>query len=209
MFNGATVTLGGYVAREPVLTMVNDKTPKVIVRVAWSPRYLDRVTGEWRDGNTSFANVNCWRKLAGNVAISLRKGQAIVVTGRLQVREYEDKEGRRRIAVDIEADGIGHDLSRGVSHFMRNRPEEGGLLGGGQLDGLAMGEAIRSGQMREDELAGSAADQDQAPGGPADGQEPAGPDLVDGHETRDDVLNSDAVAELAAASSSAGAAVPF
>src|SRR6202034_2981449 len=102
--------------------------PKVIVRVAWSSRFVDRVTGEWRDGKTSFANVNCWRKMAGNVVMSLRKGQPIVVTGRLQVREYDDKEGRHRVTVDIEADAIGHDLTRGVGHFerLRRQPEDAG-----------------------------------------------------------------------------------
>jgi single-strand DNA-binding protein len=220
MFNGATVTLGGYVAREPILTMVNDTIPKAIVRVAWNWRYLDKVTGEWRDGKTSFANVNCWRKLAGNVAISLRKGQPVVVTGRLQVREFDDKEGRRRTVVDIEADSIGHDLNRGVSHFMRSRPEEMGGVGGGQQDALATGEAIRSGQA--DEEAGDAADLSLAEGTPdpvSAGHEPSGPELagpetpghepVDGQEARDDVLNPDAVAELASAGSSAGAVAPF
>jgi single-strand DNA-binding protein len=223
MYNGATVTLGGYVAREPILTMVNNTIPKAIVRVAWNWRYLDRVTGEWRDGKTSFANVNCWRKLAGNVAISLRKGQPVVVTGRLLVREYEDKEGRRRTVVDIEADAIGPDLTRGVSHFMRSRPEEIGGVGGGQPDGLAMGEAIRSGQADEDAPAGDAPDLEASGHEPSgletsahepsrqgpSGLETPGQGPVDGQEAGDDVLNSDAVAELSAASSSAGAAAPF
>ena len=119
MINGATVTLAGYVATEPHYKTVNDEIPHVSLRVAWTSRFRDRETGEWRDGKTSFANVNCWRKLANNVVSSLRKGQAIVVMGRLQVREFDDREGRRRTAVDIEADAIGHDLYRGVAHFQR------------------------------------------------------------------------------------------
>jgi single-strand DNA-binding protein len=119
MFNDARVTLSGYVATEPRYRTIRGATPVVSMRVAWTQRYLDRETGEWRDGVTSFATVNCWRRLAANVASSLRKGQAVVVTGRLQVREGDDKEGGRRIFVEIEADAIGHNLSRGVTHFLR------------------------------------------------------------------------------------------
>lgn len=192
MFNGATVTLAGYVATEPYYRLTNnDTTPLASMRVAWTSRFIDRETGEWRDGKTSFANVNCWRKLADNAACSLRKGQAIVLTGRLQVRDYDDKEGRRRIAVDIEADSIGHDLSRGISHFRRTRPSPGNAT----AEGLARGEAIRGGLIDDDP---SAADL------PA--LSPAG--SLPGGETgsSEDMFNADAVNELATADT---AAVPF
>ena len=145
MYNGATVTLAGHVAKEPSFSLVGNK-PKATIRVAWSPRYRDRVTGEWRDGSTSFANVQCWRNLASNVKASLCKGNAVVVTGRLRVREYEDREGHRRIAVEIDADSIGHDLSRGVTHLLPSLRQSDGAGAGEQPDGLAAGEAIRSGQ---------------------------------------------------------------
>jgi single-strand DNA-binding protein len=196
MFNGATVTLAGYVATEPSYRTINDTTPIVSMRVAWNSRYIDRETGEWRDGKTSFANVNCWRKLANNVASSLRKGQAVVLTGRLQVRDFDDKEGRRRIAVDIDADAIGHDLSRGVAHFQRISRSAGDA---GQPDGRATGEAIRSGLSGED-----AADEN------APGLSPAGQLANGAAGTRDDVFDADAVAALAAATSgSVATAVPF
>jgi single-strand DNA-binding protein len=195
MFNGATVTLAGYVAKEPYYRVVNDKTPLVSMRVAWTSRFMDRETGEWRDGKTSFATVNCWRKLAGNVASSLRKGQAIVLTGRLQVREYDDKEGRRRIAVDIEADSIGHDLSRGVTHFLRTRPSPDDMT----AEGLARGEAIRAGLTDED-----------SPASDLPGLVPAGSVPGDGAGSSEDMFNTDAVSELAgAADTAAAAAVPF
>lgn len=144
MYNGATVTLTGHVAKEPSFQLVGNK-PKATIRVAWSPRFRDRVTGEWRDGSTSFASVQCWRNLASNVKASLCKGNAIVVTGRLRVREYEDREGHRRIAVEIDADSIGHDLSRGVTHLLPSLRQPDGAGAGEQPDGLAAGEANRSG----------------------------------------------------------------
>jgi single-strand DNA-binding protein len=144
MYNGALVTLAGHVVREPSLTLVGNQ-PKVTIRVAWNPRYRDRVTGEWKDGATSFANVECWRNLANNVKSSLSKGNAVVVTGKLQVREFDDREGRRRISVEIHADSIGHDLSRAVTHLLPG-PRRQGADGGEQPDGLAAGEVIRSAQ---------------------------------------------------------------
>jgi len=198
MFNGATVTLAGYVATEPHYRTINDKTPIVSMRVAWTSRFVDRETGEWRDGKTSFANVNCWRKLANNVAPSLRKGQAIVLTGRLQVRDYDDREGKRRIAVDIDADAIGHDLSRGVAHFQRTLRSAGDTAADGQPDGLAMGEAIRAGLTDEDLT------------GDGSALSAAGSMAGDGAGPSDDMFNADSISELAGATdSAAAAAVPF
>jgi single-strand DNA-binding protein len=207
MINGATVTLAGYVATEPHYKTVNDETPHVSMRVAWTSRVRDRETGEWRDGKTSFANVNCWRKLANNVVSSLRKGQAIVVTGRLQVRDFDDREGRRRIAVDIEADAVGHDLSRGVAHFQRTFRGAGEAAADGQPDGLAAGEAIRAGLTDED-VPGQ-----DVPGQDAPDLAPAAPEPRDGDSaagTSDDMFNADAIGALAGtAQGAAAAAAPF
>ncbi len=221
MINGALVTLAGYVATEPYYRVTNDKTPIVSMRVAWTSRFIDRETGEWRDGKTSFANVKCWRKLANNVAPSLRKGQAIVLTGRLQVRDFDDKEGRRRIAVDIDADAIGHDLSRGVAHFQRTLRPAGGAAAGGTPDGLAMGETIRAGLADEDvtgeDMIGedvTGGDEDEA-GGDVAGRDVPGlssAGTASGEEagTSDDMFDPDAINELAGATEGAAAAAePF
>jgi len=201
MINGATVTLAGYVATEPHYKTVNDEIPHVSLRVAWTSRFRDRETGEWRDGKTSFANVNCWRKLANNVVSSLRKGQAIVVMGRLQVREFDDREGRRRTAVDIEADAIGHDLYRGVAHFQRTFRPVGETVEG-QPDGLAMGEAIRAGLADGDVAGQDTPDLAAAGPGSGNGNGAAG--------TSDDMFNADAISELAGSAEGATvASTPF
>jgi single-strand DNA-binding protein len=230
MINGALVTLAGYVATEPYYRVTNDKTPIVSMRVAWTSRFIDRETGEWRDGKTSFANVKCWRKLANNVAPSLRKGQAIVLTGRLQVRDFDDKEGRRRIAVDIDADAIGHDLSRGVAHFQRTLRPAGGAAAGGTPDGLATGETIRAGLTDEDVtgedvtgedvtgedmtgegMTGGAEDEagGDVPGRDVPGLSSAGTASGEEAGTSDDMFDPDAINELARATDGAAAAEPF
>jgi single-strand DNA-binding protein len=123
--NEAQVSLTGYVATQPTTKMVKSGAMNLSMRVAWTPRRQDRVTGEWTDGNTSYATVICWRKLATNAGVCLRKGDPVMVKGRLAVRTYEDKQGLQRTAVEIEASSVGHDLSRGVAQFQRVRPQTG------------------------------------------------------------------------------------
>lgn len=124
-FNEAQVCLTGYVATQPVTKTVKSGAITVTMRVAWTPRWQDRVSGEWVDGNTSYVTVNCWRKLATNAGLCVRKGDPVVVKGRLSIRNYEDKQGAQRIAVEVEASTVGHDLSRGIALFQRVRPQTG------------------------------------------------------------------------------------
>jgi single-strand DNA-binding protein len=123
--NEAHISVTGYVATQPTVRTVHSGADYVSMRVAWTPRRQDRVTGEWSDGNTSYATVICWRRLATNVAMSLRKGDPVLVKGRLSVRPYEDKNEVRRLSVEIEATSVGHDLSRGVAAFRRTKPQTG------------------------------------------------------------------------------------
>jgi len=141
MVNEAQLSLTGYVASDPRSRETRNGTPQVSMRVAWTPRWIDRTSGEWSDGNTSFLTVLCWRRLAANVATCIRRGDPVVVKGRLSIRPYEDKDGNARLAVEVDASSIGHDLSRGVAHFQRTRGEQPSLAPAGQsaLSGLADG----------------------------------------------------------------------
>jgi single-strand DNA-binding protein len=121
MIHDAQVNLAGYVATDPKFRKVAGDTSSTKLRVAYTARRRDRETGEWGDGPTSFVNIQCWRTLADNVAMSVHKGEPVMVMGRLQVRRYEDAEGVPRTAVEIEATSVGHDLARGVAKFSRTR----------------------------------------------------------------------------------------
>jgi len=125
MVNDAQVFLAGYVATGPTFKKVAGGISFVKLRIAYTARRLNREAGEWADGPTSFVGVQCWRGLADNVAMCLRKGEPILVRGRLQVRRYENAEGSPRIAVEVDATSIGHDLTRGVAHFSRTRRSVG------------------------------------------------------------------------------------
>ena len=121
--NEAQVVLAGYVAREPKYRKTHNGYSYTSLRVGYTPRRMDRDSGEWSDSGTSFVTVFCWRGLAENVAMCVRKGDPVLLKGKLQVRPYTDKDGGKRVAVEVEASSIGHDLNRGVAMFQRaHRP---------------------------------------------------------------------------------------
>jgi single-strand DNA-binding protein len=153
--NEAQISLTGYVATQPVVRIVKSGASYMTMRVAWTPRRQDRISGEWTDGNTSYVTVVCWRKLATNAAVCLRKGDPVVVKGRLSIRNYEDKQGMARIAVEVEAGSVGHDLSRGVAQFQRVRPQTG-------LTAVEYAAANGSGSNGEGPGGGNGADPDGA-----------------------------------------------
>ena len=74
-------------------------------------------------------NVVAWDQLAENIAASLTKGTRILVTGRLDIREYEAREGGKRTAVDIVADEIGPTL-RWATVTVERQGGQGGSRGG-------------------------------------------------------------------------------
>jgi single-strand DNA-binding protein len=125
MNNEAHISLSGYVATQPSLRWTRTGVPALSMRVAWTPRRLDRVTGEWIDMDTSFLTVCAYRKLAENAATCLRKGDPIVLRGRVSTRDFEDKDGHPRTALEVDAISFGHDLTRGVATFQRVRPQTG------------------------------------------------------------------------------------
>jgi single-strand DNA-binding protein len=126
MLNEAQVSVVGYVASEPSYMKVGrDGIPKLTMRVAWTTRHRDTVSGQWIDGNTSFVSVICWRRLADNLSTSLRKGDPIVLRGRLDVRSFVGRDGQRHTSVDVEANTLGHDLNRGVARFQRIAADRG------------------------------------------------------------------------------------
>jgi single-strand DNA-binding protein len=85
-------------------------------RLACTPRI--KTKGGWGDGNTTWIEVACFRTLARHVAQSVRKGDPVLVVGRLRTNVWE-KDGQSRERLVLEADTVGHDLNRGTSAFRR------------------------------------------------------------------------------------------
>lgn len=113
-----TITVTGLVATTPRHLVTADGLPITSFRLASSKRTFDRVTGEWKDGETNWFTITAFKKLAINAERSINKGERIVVTGTLKVRDWDNGE-RNGTSVEIEADSIGHDLSWGTALFTR------------------------------------------------------------------------------------------
>jgi single-strand DNA-binding protein len=119
MSQGGYVTLVGFVAQDPRQRKIRDGVLVTDLRVGATPRVQDRVTSEWRDGETSYYDVSCWRRLGDHVRASLHKGDPVMIKGRFRSRTFVDKAGVSRTVFDIVADAVGHDLNRGVANYLR------------------------------------------------------------------------------------------
>ncbi len=122
MSQGGYVTLVGFVAQDPNIRTTATGKLVTRVRVGTTPRFRDSATGEWRDAETSYFNVSCWARLADHVRASLHKGDPVIVKGRFRTSTFEDKNGQLRTSIEITADTVGHDLSRGPANYLRPRP---------------------------------------------------------------------------------------
>ncbi len=102
-------------------------------RIAQTPRYLR--DGQWSDGETTWMSVRVSGRLAENCERSLRKGDPVVVAGRLRTQAWITEDGTRHEQLVIQASSVGHDLQRGVSTFIRPapRPEEAPIAEPGEV----------------------------------------------------------------------------
>jgi single-strand DNA-binding protein len=121
--NDTTITLQGWLGSEVDLRRAGD-VPVANFRLACTPRRFNRRTENWSDGVTQWYTVSAWRSLAENAAGSLRRGDPVVVTGRLQLRTYVNKQDVEVVVFEVEATHLGHDLSRGTSAFTRAPKQE-------------------------------------------------------------------------------------
>lgn len=77
-------------------------------RAVFQDRYLDRQSGEWKDGDTTWVTLIAWRTLAENVAESFVKGDdVIVLDGTLTTREFELRDGGKGHATEITVREVG------------------------------------------------------------------------------------------------------
>jgi single-strand DNA-binding protein len=117
--NETTITLIGNVVTDVQCHTTAAGTEAASFRLATTSRRYDKGIGAWVDGDTSFVRVTCWKRLARHVRESLTKGDPVIVSGAMKVREWEDRDGNRRTGVDVIASTVGHDLARGVTVFTR------------------------------------------------------------------------------------------
>lgn len=129
------ITIVGNLVNDPELRFTPTGQAVAQFRIASTPRFMDRQTNEWKDGESLFLTCNVWRQAAENVAESLTRGMRVIVQGRLKQRSYETKEGEKRTVYEVEVDEIGPSLRNATAKVNRtSRQGGGGGFGGGPAD---------------------------------------------------------------------------
>jgi single-strand DNA-binding protein len=104
------IVMEGRLVDDPELRYTQSGKAVVNVRVVANNRIQDKVTGEWKDGDSIFLTATCWDTMAENVAECLPKGALVTLSGRLRQREWDDKEGAKHTVYEVSLDSIGPSL---------------------------------------------------------------------------------------------------
>jgi single-strand DNA-binding protein len=129
------ITLVGNLVDDPELRFTPSGAAVAKFRVASTPRFLDKQTNEWKDGESLFLTCNVWRQAAENVAESLQRGMRVIVQGRLKQRSYETKEGEKRTVFEVEVDEVGPSLRNATAKINKTSRGGGGGFSGGSSGG--------------------------------------------------------------------------
>jgi single-strand DNA-binding protein len=97
------VILIGHLGKDAETKFTPSGAARTLFTLATNRRWKDQQTGEWKE-ETDWHNVVLWR--AENLANYLTKGKQIYVEGRLQTRNYDDKEGRKVYVTEVVAEEV-------------------------------------------------------------------------------------------------------
>lgn len=127
-----SVTLVGNLTKDPELRYTTGGRGVASFGLAVNRRY--QVNGEWQE-QVSFFNVVAWADLGENAAASLHKGNRVIVTGRLEQRSYETREGEKRNVTEVIAAELGPSLRWAQAQIERISRDSADSGGGGNASG--------------------------------------------------------------------------
>lgn len=126
------ISMIGNLTDDPDLRFLPSGAAVCNFRIASNRRYTDREGNQQEE--TTFVSVNVWRDQGENIAESLKKGDRVVVLGRLRIRSYDDREGQTRWVTEIEADEVAPSL-RWARAEVTKTSGRGAADGGGDRGG--------------------------------------------------------------------------
>ncbi|GAA0246349.1 single-stranded DNA-binding protein [Actinomadura nitritigenes] len=137
MAGDTVITIVGNLVEDPNLRFTPSGQAVASFRIASTPRFFDRQSNDWKDGEALFLTCNVWRQAAENCAESLQRGMRVIVQGRLKQRSYETREGEKRTVFEIEVDEVGPSLRNATAKVNKTQRQGGGggFGGGGQGGG--------------------------------------------------------------------------
>lgn len=119
------VTLVGNLTRDPELSFTAGGTALTKLSIAHNHRWFNKTANDWEE-KVSFFDCVIWGALAENVAESLEKGMRVLATGRLDLQQWENKDGEKRSKVEIVIDSIAPDLTFATAQVTRIQTGDGG-----------------------------------------------------------------------------------
>lgn len=108
-----TATVTGNLAVKPELQTTQNGNKLARIVVYSTRRVKDQATGNWIDANTTKVKCTAWNGLAEHAVAELDKGMSVIVKGALEQREYTDKDGVQRVALEMSVLEIGRALKHG------------------------------------------------------------------------------------------------
>lgn len=119
MSNETSITIVGNLTADPELRYTQNGLAVAGFTVASTPKFFDKQSNEWKDGETAYLRCSVWREFAEHVAGSLVKGNRVIVQGMLQQRSFETKEGEKRTSFEVKVEAIGPDLRYATAQVTR------------------------------------------------------------------------------------------
>ncbi len=113
------ITVTGLVATNPRHITTSEGLAITSFRLASNQRRFDRGQNAWVDGDTNWYTITAFRQLGVHTASSIEKGQRVIVTGRVRIRDWESGE-KSGTTIEIDAEALGHDLTWGRATFTRS-----------------------------------------------------------------------------------------
>ncbi|MGI5144820.1 single-stranded DNA-binding protein [Plantactinospora sp. CA-294935] len=127
--NETTITVVGNLTDDPEIRYTPSGAAVCKFRVASTPRFYDKTTQQWKDGDPLFLACQWWREPAENAAQSLQRGMRVIVQGRLRQRSYETREGEKRTVYELEIDEVGPSLRYATARVEKMTRSSGGSSG--------------------------------------------------------------------------------
>ena len=131
------IVIMGRLVADPDLRTTPGGVTVATIRLAVDRDFKNKQTGE---RETDFINVVAWRQTAEFISRYFSKGRMAVVEGRLQIRQYTDKDGNKRTIAEVVADNVYFGDSRrdgdgGGNYGSSSYGDRGGSYGGGSYGG--------------------------------------------------------------------------
>jgi len=164
MAGDTVITVVGNLTDDPELRFTSSGAAVANFTVASTPRFFDKQTSEWKDGDALFLRCSIWRQAAENVAESLQRGARVVVQGRLKQRSYETREGEKRTVYELDVEEVGPSLKYATAKVTKVSRSGGGFGGTSNTGGAGSGGSQPSGSAPAEDPWATAA--------PAAGDEP-------------------------------------